>query len=63
MTFAHLGGWDVRKREIETVLLSADGVTNTTIEGKYVTVRTNPITGVEEVIGLATGHTGIVGDT
>ena len=25
MTFAHLGGWDVRKRGIETVLLSQDG--------------------------------------
>jgi phage/plasmid-like protein (TIGR03299 family) len=63
MTFAHLGGWDVRKREIETVLLSQDGATATTIDGKYVTVRTNPVTGAEEVIGLATGHTGIVGDT
>ena len=63
MTFAHLGGWDVRKREIQTVLLSTDGATATTIDGKYVTVRTNPITGVEEVIGLASGYTGIVGDT
>jgi phage/plasmid-like protein (TIGR03299 family) len=63
MTFAHLGGWGVRKRGIQTVLRSADGVTSTTIEGKYVTVRTNPISGVEEVIGLATGHAGIVGDT
>jgi phage/plasmid-like protein (TIGR03299 family) len=63
MTFAHLGGWDVRKREIQTVLLTGDGVTNTTIDGKYVTVRTNPITGLEEVIGLTTGHAGIVGDT
>jgi phage/plasmid-like protein (TIGR03299 family) len=63
MQFAHLGGWDVRKREIQTTLLTNDGVTSTTIEGKYVTVRTNPITGVEEVIGLATGHAGIVGDT
>jgi phage/plasmid-like protein (TIGR03299 family) len=51
------------KREIETVLLSQDGATATTIEGKFVTIRTNPVTGVEEVIGLAAGHTGIVGDT
>lgn len=63
-------GWPVRgferavcEREIETVLLTADGTTNTTIEGKYVTARTNPITGAEEIIGLAAGHTGIVGDT
>jgi phage/plasmid-like protein (TIGR03299 family) len=63
MTFAHLGGWDVRKREIDTTLIGPDGVTATHIDGKYVTVRTNPITGVEEVIGLATGHAGIVGDT
>jgi phage/plasmid-like protein (TIGR03299 family) len=63
MTFAHLGSWDVRKREIQTTLLSADGVTNTTIEAKYVTVRTNPVSGTEEVVGLATGHAGIVGNT
>lgn len=63
MTYAHLGGWDVRKREIEANLLSADGVTATTINGKYVTVRTNPVTGMEEVIGLTTGQAGIVGDT
>ncbi|MDQ6850944.1 MAG: DUF945 domain-containing protein [Actinomycetota bacterium] len=51
------------QREIQTTLLGPDGVTNITIDGKYVTVRTNPITSLEEVIGLAIGHTGIVGDT
>jgi phage/plasmid-like protein (TIGR03299 family) len=63
MTFANLGGWDVRKREIQTTLLNQDGTTASRIEGKYVTVRTNPVTGMEEVIGLTAGHTGIVGDT
>jgi hypothetical protein len=63
MSYAHLGGWDVRKREIATTLPTGDGVTTTAIPGKYVTVRTNPITGKEEVIGLAAGHAGIVGDT
>jgi hypothetical protein len=68
MTYARLGGWDVRKREISTTLISttlisAAGVTNMIVDGKYVTVRTNPITGAEEVIGQATGQAGIVGDT
>jgi hypothetical protein len=51
------------QREISTTLISAAGVTNTIVEGKYVTVRTNPITAAEEIIGLAAGHAGIVGDT
>jgi hypothetical protein len=68
MTYARLGGWDVRKREISTTLISttlisAAGVTNMIVDGKYVTVPTNPITGAEEVIGQATGQAGIVGDT
>ena len=46
-----------------TTLISSTGVTSTIVDGKYVTVRTNPITGAEEVIGLAAGHAGIVGDT
>ncbi|HEV7205669.1 MAG TPA: DUF932 domain-containing protein [Jatrophihabitans sp.] len=63
MTYAHLGGWDVRKREIQTSLIGTDGVTSTVIDSKYVTVRTNPVTGIEEIIGQATGHAGIVGET
>ncbi len=63
MTFAHLGGWDVRKREISTTLINPTGITSVPVAGKFVTVRTHPITGVEEVIGLEAGRTGIVGES
>ncbi len=63
MSFAHLGGWDVRKRQIHSILTHDTGRVSIEIGGKFVTVRTNPVTGVEEVIGLATGHAGIMGDT
>jgi hypothetical protein len=41
MTYAHLGGWNVRKREIDTTLLGPDGVTTTRIDGKYVRHQAN----------------------
>jgi hypothetical protein len=63
MTYARLGGWHVRKRAVQATLLTDDGAATTTIDGKYVTVRTNPVTGLEEVIGLTAGHAGIVGET
>ncbi len=55
MTYAHLGGWDVRKHGIQTTLLDEDGVTTVPVDGKYVTVRTNPVTGLEEVIARPPG--------
>lgn len=66
MTHAHLGGWDVRKKQVSVPVLTMTehgvGETMTEIPGQYVTVRTHPVTGVEEIIGLEGGHAGRIGE-
>jgi phage/plasmid-like protein (TIGR03299 family) len=51
---AHLTGWQVRKRELQTApILTEDGfLPGQPIPGQYATVRTSPWTGKEEVLGV-----------
>jgi phage/plasmid-like protein (TIGR03299 family) len=61
MAAAHLGGWNVRKRPMvipmdqEEPILSAEGVTTRPalkVPGKFATVRTNPVTGSVDYLGV-----------
>ena len=51
MTLGHLGGWDVRKVPLSASDITADGVTQMDVPG-FATVRTNPITGALDVLGV-----------
>jgi phage/plasmid-like protein (TIGR03299 family) len=60
MQFAKLGGWNVRTRALRTVeVLDADGVTGPLeVPGQFATVRTNPVTGGTDVLGVVgSGYT------
>lgn len=52
MEHAHLGGWAVRKEALQAVAVTDDGVSTLDVAGKYATVRTNPVTGAPEVLGV-----------
>lgn len=52
MEHAHLGGWNVRKEPLQATLVTDDGVTTLDVPGKYATVRSNPITGTPDVLGV-----------
>jgi phage/plasmid-like protein (TIGR03299 family) len=53
MSHAKLGGWHVRKEPLQTVpIISADGVTTLDVPGQFATVRTNPVTGRPDVLGV-----------
>ena len=52
MTHAKLGGWRVRKEALQTTVLSADGVSTLDVPEQFATVRTNPVTGRPEVLGV-----------
>jgi len=52
MTYAKLGGWNVRKEHLQAVAMTADGVTTLDVPGKYATVRTHPVIGAPEVLGM-----------
>ena len=52
MTAARLGGWNVRKQDLQTVVLGADGVETVPVPGKFATVRTHPETGRPDVLGV-----------
>jgi phage/plasmid-like protein (TIGR03299 family) len=56
---AKLADWNVRKNPLTTTLLDDTGVRTVPVPGRWVTIRSNPVTGRDELIG-ATG--GIVGD-
>lgn len=58
---AKLGDWNVRKAELYVRLLGSNGFTEVPVPGKFVTVRTNPVTGEDEIIGLRTENHGVVG--
>lgn len=61
MTHAKLGGWHVRKEALTTVpLLSADGVSTLAVPDFYATVRTHPVSGRPDVLGVVgAGYTPI----
>jgi phage/plasmid-like protein (TIGR03299 family) len=53
MRHARLGGWDVRKEPLQTApILSADGVGTLPVPDQFATVRTNPVTGRPDVLGV-----------
>jgi phage/plasmid-like protein (TIGR03299 family) len=66
MRIGHLGNWDVRKEQVFTKrhLITPDGVDEVieAVPGKYVTLRTNPVTKSEEIIG-GDSYNGIVGES
>lgn len=52
MTYAKLGGWRVRKEALQTTVLTADGVSTLDVPEQFATVRTNPVTGRPDVLGV-----------
>lgn len=52
MEYARLGWWNVRKEPLQTVVPSSEGVTTLDVPDRYATVRTNPVTGRPEVLGV-----------
>ena len=52
MQYAHLGGWDVRKLPLTATQMDENGVTTVEVPDRYATVRTNPITGQIEPLGV-----------
>lgn len=52
MTHAKLGGWNVRKETLQTVVVGAQGVDTLDVPGKFATVRTSPHSGRPEVLGV-----------
>ena len=53
MRHARLGGWNVRKESLQTrPILSADGVGTLAVPDQFATVRTNPVTGRPDVLGV-----------
>ena len=58
MRYANLGGWNVRTVPVQTVpVIDADGVTpGVEIADAFATVRTNPVTGAVEPLGVVGGN-------
>src|SRR5450631_4473032 len=53
MRYAKLGGWNVRTQSLQTTpMLSADGVDVLAVPEHFATVRTNPVTGRPDVLGV-----------
>jgi phage/plasmid-like protein (TIGR03299 family) len=53
MRHAKLGGWNVRTQALQTTpVLSADGVDVLEVPEHFATVRTNPVTGRPDVLGV-----------
>jgi phage/plasmid-like protein (TIGR03299 family) len=53
MRHARLGGWNVRTQALQTTpVLSADGVDVLSVPEHFATVRTNPVTGRPDVLGV-----------
>jgi phage/plasmid-like protein (TIGR03299 family) len=52
MTKAWLGGWEVRKIPLQGMEVNAKGVTKVDCPDKWMTVRTNPQTGITEYLGI-----------
>jgi phage/plasmid-like protein (TIGR03299 family) len=53
MRHAKLGGWNVRTQALQTTpMLSSDGVDTLDVPEHFATVRTNPVTGRPDVLGV-----------
>lgn len=52
MQYAKLGGWRVRKEPLTTTVLTADGVSSLSVPDHFASVRTNPVTGRPDVLGV-----------
>ncbi|GAB3863696.1 hypothetical protein GCM10029963_72870 [Micromonospora andamanensis] len=52
MSKAWLGGWEVRKIALQGIEVTERGVTKVDCPDKYMTVRTNPVTGETEYLGV-----------
>ncbi|HEY3713200.1 MAG TPA: DUF932 domain-containing protein [Jatrophihabitantaceae bacterium] len=52
MEHARLGWWNVRKEHLQAVVVTADGVSTIDVPDRYATVRTNPVTGAPEALGV-----------
>jgi phage/plasmid-like protein (TIGR03299 family) len=52
MSKAWLGGWEVRKIPVQGIEVNAKGVTKVDCPDKWMTVRTNPQTGITEYLGI-----------
>src|SRR6476619_2539366 len=60
MTYARLGGWNVRKAPLTAAVLGSDGVTTLEVRDQFATVRTHPVTGHPDVLGVVVrGYTPI----
>lgn len=49
---AQLGEWNVRKTPLTTTVISPDGVDTLEVPSRYATVRTHPVTGRPDVLGV-----------
>jgi phage/plasmid-like protein (TIGR03299 family) len=52
MEHAKLGGWNVRKEALQATVLTGDGVSTFDVPEQFATVRTSPVTGRPEVLGV-----------
>jgi phage/plasmid-like protein (TIGR03299 family) len=58
MTTARLGGWNVRTVALTAADMSADGVTSLPVPDHFATVRTHPVSGKPDVLGVVgSGYT------
>ncbi len=52
MEHARLGWWNVRKEHLQAVVVTNEGVSTIDVPDRYATVRTNPVTGSPEALGV-----------
>ena len=52
MQHAKLGGWRVRKEPLTTTVLTPDGVSSLPVPDQFASVRTHPVTGRPDVLGV-----------
>jgi phage/plasmid-like protein (TIGR03299 family) len=52
MEHARLGWWNVRKEHLQAVVVTPDGVSTIDVPDRFATVRTNPVTGAPEALGV-----------
>jgi hypothetical protein len=52
MTTAHLGGWNVHTVPLSATEMTPDGVTTLHVRDHFATVRTHPVSGQPDVLGV-----------
>lgn len=52
LEMGHLGGWNVRKLPLTATEITPDGVTTVDLTDQFATVRTNPVTGAVQPLGV-----------